>query len=1434
MDPQKITELATLLRKNGDKILSSEFSLTLSGTLLRALNDSFTLIIDGAAEIGASSQTFQVAKPVNSRSPVFTDLQLIYDFVQKTPLLCIVHYPTDEYFDGKIDISKFRALRRLEVQKTSVRQVIGIQRLRAQLQQLICVKSLANVEDIITRCGGDNSNGFVWNELKIADFSYNSLQRIDGALEFAQFLQHLNLRHNQLRSVEAIKWLPHLKTLDLSYNCLQCVPQFHMEAYKRLQSLNMSNNFVEDLMGIAKLDALTDLDLSDNCLLDHSCLLPLSTLITLNYLNLYGNPLCCHPKHRLATAQFLHKNTATVKFILDFEPLSKSEKAVTGSQQLRHVGALNRYAQRSPSTSINSSRVPSSTQTPASSVGSLRSFKFNESSSELPDAVKTADSGVGTRKQASKTRTVDILEEEGVHSLTPDESDELVVAEKLKPVKVALKASNISIEDDTQHLEAKKQIETLREKYGANWLQSGNAEMMQSVLGIETTNGAPTGVITTTNTSRQLFDDFLGELSESALAATAKPTTQRETNDMLENTLHSSTPMNNSYLSGDVPKLEVFAPPIKANEPLGNTDTTLYQSMDSTNSNVNQNHTLYQSVNDADSTLMQSTADSLNSSLEQRSISDLTVAEDDDEHPHLKDVYSNVADEEPEVSEPEDDEVTYIVYTTPRNEAVFLTISENYLRVRDTLTQKTITKWSLKILESCDRIKSNTIRINFDTIKADKKERIYTVEDGLCQELERKLRDILSQRDLADMNQTVYRCVNCACQFTAENKKMPRQQDVHCPYCKSTFVAEVHDIPKLQPEATSEKLSPAAIVDEETPISSGTPPKCQQSHNNVASNIEVVSVNDTNSIGPTRLTAIKTPKYRNPLQGLKSSANSLNESSSCSKITNSQNSFDSNQSVVGSSNTERLQEFNGDESSDVDIISNPSQSSIEVLDHNASRKASEERRLAHMTPLEPIYDFSYTQSFIEREFGNTATAAMLENQAKVGKNTTENAASSTTTTTTTVAAEPATMTSSSAVAPVTNAASIGVLTHLQLIESSSSGSVTDSVCTAYEQQQHQQLLKKTPSADELLSKSAEKMILKNLLAAESVATLAERSFTSEQTLPKENEANGVTNGHATKKEDSKVSSIFGALMQTTNNLMSSSKKANALANQQFSTCQPYKYNYADFNDVDHRLKLYFYQTKFDENEQLKWLARGRIYNGTTKTLCPGIVVLSTCKCYLMEAFAPENEDVTKWLRLLGSVTADRLECIHLLPWKMGLEFTLRDWGSFLLLLQDILRTDSLLLYFANNSLPSQCELKYQPSTELLKRLNNAVRDEQLKMCALLNGCTVTCGQAKRSLNNCTLLTTDTHLCISSSKFDWLTTAAADAEMEICLTQLMSNLVEVEQVDANTFTINYLDETQDQTEIWQCTFETKENANSCLNAIAQSWEKLFGVPLLTTT
>ncbi|XP_037957232.1 uncharacterized protein LOC119687114 isoform X2 [Teleopsis dalmanni] len=1337
MDPQKITELANLLRNNGDKILNSEFKLTLSGSLLRALNDSFTLIAD-TVDVG-DSHTFQVAKPINSKSPVFRDLQLIHDFVQKTGLLCIIHYPTEEYFEGTIDISKFHMLKRLEVQKTNVLQIIGIQPLRSQLEELICIKSLNCIDEIITNCGGDNSNGFVWNELRMADFSYNNLQKVDTSLEFAQYLQHLNLRHNNLQSVDAIKWLPNLKILDLSFNRLIGVPQLHAEAYKRLQVLNMSNNLVEDLLGIAKLSALTDLDLSDNCLLEHTYLLPLSTLITLKILNLYGNPLHCHPKHRLATAQFLHKNCANMKFILDFEPLSKRENSITGTHQMRHGSTLNRYSTKSASPAISSRATPSS-HTPASSFGSVRSFSLLNSNTDTESSINVDQN---TKKRTIKIRTVNFDEESTVDNIKNVQSENSSISEE---------PNNTS----TAYLEAKEQINILREKYGAEWLQAGNAEMINSVLGIETDDDLEA------QDSQNMFKEFLGELSETSDIGTTDKT---------------STPINSSLQA-----INIASNLNNDLESSKDNDTTLYMSAETTVENLGNITT---ETSPFHKSLHESNAQITTHIVEESLNADDTCLEESYKDRYLKNVYTACGDSEPEVSEPEDDEETYIVYGSNQSKAIFLTISSNFLREKDTLSQRTRTKWSLKILESCERVKSNTLRIHFDTVKVDKQSRIYTVEDDLCKELEKKLRNILSQRDLTEMNQTLYHCVNCSCQFSHENRNLStNNQDVRCPDCKSKFVAELHELPKSYEKKNQDdnNISPASTAGE-SPVMTAPKPfeKSLLQH-----------TEETNSIG---------------------SANSLNESSSCSKITNSQSSFDTNQSVVGSSNTDRENDFKSNCESDVDIISNPSQSSIEVLDqaNNASRKSSEERRLLQIPILETIDD-----SHKENE--------SIQNVDAGNKNIECNDEKS----------QPSTKLKSKS--PVT-----GHLGHFNLTESSSSGSVTDSVCTAYEQQQ--QLVDKTIATDLSTQNSPKKTSIQNFLSEESGqhAPTNISKYNNNNNNEKVNETNGTS-----KKEESGISSMFGALFQSTNILMSSSKKLidiEATSNIQSgavetppSPTRPFKFNYTDFNDVDHRLKLYFYQTKFEASgEHFKWLARGRIYNENTHTLFDGLVVMTTIKCYVMEAFAAENDDVSKWLRQVLSATVDRLESIQLLPWKIGLSFRIRDFGGFLLLLQDIQRIDSLLLCFQNNALPTQCELKYPTADEITNRLNVAVRGEKLKMCSILNSCEVTMDKAKRSFNTCTLLTTDTTLYITSENFGWLSLQTNsgdfdDFDVKICISQFMSNLVDIEYHGENVFSINFLDETQNKCELWTCKFETKENAEFCMAAIGQSWELLFGVPL----
>lgn len=110
--------------------------------------------------------------------------------------------------------------------------------------------------------------------------------------------------------------------------------------------------------------------------------------------------------------------------------------------------------------------------------------------------------------------------------------------------------------------------------------------------------------------------------------------------------------------------------------------------------------------------------------------------------------------------------------------------------------------------------------------------------------------------------------------------------------------------------------------------------------------------------------------------------------------------------------------------SDIEILSNPSQSSIEVLD----RKPSEERRIFHMPSLDPIVDDQLNSSFNQ-------LSTTLTDQCTSTTNDNEEINSGTT--------------------PVIkqkekkNCNSLAIGQHLT--ESSSSGSVTDSICTAYEQ-----------------------------------------------------------------------------------------------------------------------------------------------------------------------------------------------------------------------------------------------------------------------------------------------------------------------------------------------------------------------------------------------
>lgn len=239
-----LSQLASLLRENGDQVLNGVSKLSLSTKLLKDLNDSFGLIVE---EREALSSTFQVISTSNSKVELLLDLQFLHDFIQRTVGLKLLE-DSPESCD-LVSINKFKNLKLLEIHKVPISQVVGLQSLRAQLQYIICMRSLSTLKDLFISCGGDKTQGFVWSELKEAVLTYNNLETIDNSFEYVPWLQTLDLSHNSINNAQSIDCLPNLKHLNIGFNHLESIPIFKKELFRNLQIIILKSNYIGELTG---------------------------------------------------------------------------------------------------------------------------------------------------------------------------------------------------------------------------------------------------------------------------------------------------------------------------------------------------------------------------------------------------------------------------------------------------------------------------------------------------------------------------------------------------------------------------------------------------------------------------------------------------------------------------------------------------------------------------------------------------------------------------------------------------------------------------------------------------------------------------------------------------------------------------------------------------------------------------------------------------------------------------------------------------------------------------------------------------------------------------------------------------------------------------------------------------------------------------------
>lgn len=587
-----------------------------------------------------------------------------------------------------------------------------MQQFRAHLQQVICVRSIDAIRDVIVECGGDNStSAFIWNALKTVDFSYNALEFLDDSFEYTPYLQVVNLSHNQVADFTALQWLPNLKVVDLSFNRLIKIPFFHADACRKMQRLLLMSNFIEDISNVSSLESLIDLDLSENCLLDHSALLHITALVALQQLNLKENPLACHPKHRQSVCRYLHSNTATVKFILDEEPLSKVEKSLVGN----YTSYRPMLRKRTSELAIRAHGGSSSSflGTPTGSINSFSTTPMDSKSLE-------------TRMAASDEMTTSMISNKRV------KVREAQIAEETAETVRQDNEKRQSFDYNRDHLETKKQIESLREQYGSDWLQNQSGEMLQSVVGFETSRASPGA------------KEFINQLLQAEMTSSQVSAATVIEKDFASDTLMSSTPILRSKVGDDTV----------------------------------------------------ATFKSINDSLQQTAPGDETTFYLSANEDTIKE--ESVEEEETiQLSDEEEDEETFLV-TNKVGQELFLVITGRHIRERDALTTRTLNKWSIKSLESVERTTADTITLNFDTLKKDRKQREYKLDKSAAHKLDQLFRTILANRPLSEMNQKLYRCAVCMVEFSREQKF--NNSETFCPECKSSYVIEINEtVAKFNP-----------------------------------------------------------------------------------------------------------------------------------------------------------------------------------------------------------------------------------------------------------------------------------------------------------------------------------------------------------------------------------------------------------------------------------------------------------------------------------------------------------------------------------------------------------------------------------------------------------------------------------------------------------
>lgn len=532
----------------------------------------------------------------------------------------------------------------------------------------------------------------------------------------------------------------------------------------------------------------------------------------------------------------------------------------------------------------------------------------------------------------------------------------------------------------------------------------------------------------------------------------------------------------------------------------------------------------------------------------------------------------------------------------------------------------------------------------------------------------------------------------------------------------------------------------------------------------------------------------------------------MNESSSCSKISNPPaSSIDSNESVAGSSTSQRDKDADLSSrrlgmDSDVEILSNPSQSSIEVLN----------RCVELITQRHPQCMGTISSSSSPFSCSKNSSRKHSSEERRNFRLAAPSDQTQTTNSTATTHLEVDQGDAAELVLDTTNVAVANKLLgncQLQaLTESSSSGSITESICTQYE-----------PAA-----------------AVEEHKAVA----VEEEQLP-------LAVGF--KKSSSTFLEGFLSASNMLKNLgQVSSKAADGI---RLKRAEPFLFSTTNFQRADHRLQLYLMQNVFLEaNEKfLSVLRGGLVGEQAVARVEDSLVVLSNKMLYLFLVTAgteeEQEDDPGQWLRLMRRVEVKEWECVRVLPFAMGLRFCFSGGaaGSWNVLLQDGQHTGNYVGSVVRGAMEKRCEEamceeQRRKLMEALVPMRDAEEEEEgeeLLIVAPFKGLTKIVNENAQGVERgrCALVVTNKRFAVLSGNWTWLLEEREKERPEVLFQLSLTDMVECEVRTDTEFVLNFMDEQENRHELWCLEFESRYAAQKVLEAIQGPWEKVFDAPLV---